>query len=406
MKGLDDMTVRAMEERVRDAFGAAAETVTARDLPGPPTPAGHARAARGLRAWAPRARMHAFIPLAAAAGVTVIIVTAILVVPRLLAGPPSRPQGGALAAAPKFFAGVAENPRGQGTRTTVVNIYRSATGRVVGSIRPPKPYHDFVAVSRLGGDRTFVAAVITAFGPTACTSHLFHFSIDGQGHPSRLTPLSVPQVTGEMAELVSSADGKAVAYTVSGCPRAQAIGVINLATRQTTTWKVPHHGIHPVIFGSLSLTENGSRLGFVVGSPAGPVGPTNAYVLPTDSPSGPLMRHARKVLHVPTGVFRVVLSNNGSRAWVETQSAPRGGAVVLSQYSTTTGQRVRLLGQLGPGGRFLSELSITVDAAGKHLLAYSDVHRVTAVNLTTGHQASITAAQIPYLDGAYNTAAW
>ena len=47
-----------------------------------------------------------------------------------------------------------------------------------------------------------------------------------------------------------------------------------------------------------------------------------------------------------------------------------------------------------------------MDAAGKHLLAYSDAHRVTAVNLTTGHQASITAAQIPYLDAAYNTAAW
>ena len=32
--------------------------------------------------------------------------------------------------------------------------------------------------------------------------------------------------------------------------------------------------------------------------------------------------------------------------------------------------------------------------------------RVTAVNLTTGHQASIAAAQIPYLDAAFNTAAW
>jgi hypothetical protein len=51
-------------------------------------------------------------------------------------------------------------------------------------------------------------------------------------------------------------------------------------------------------------------------------------------------------------------------------------------------------------------LSVTVDASGKHLLAYSDTHRVTAMNLTTGHQASITAAQIPYLDAAYNTAAW
>jgi len=57
-------------------------------------------------------------------------------------------------------------------------------------------------------------------------------------------------------------------------------------------------------------------------------------------------------------------------------------------------------------GRFPTEFSITVDAAGRHLLAYRDAHRMTAVNLTTGHQASITAARIPYLDAAYNTAAW
>ena len=106
-----------------------------------------------------------------------------------------RPAG--LAGAPEFFAGV--TPVGQQAHpATVVNIYRSATGRVVASIRPPKPYHDFVAVSRLGGDRTFVAAVITAFSTSSssgCTSHLFRFGIDGQGHPSGLTPLSVPQVS-------------------------------------------------------------------------------------------------------------------------------------------------------------------------------------------------------------------
>jgi hypothetical protein len=314
-----------------------------------------------------------------------------------------RPAG--LAGAPKFFAGVAEKPLGQNPPATVVNIYRSATGRVVASIRPPKPYHDFVAVSRLGGDRTFAAAVITAFSQTACTSHLFRFGIDRQGHPSGLTPLSVPQVSGQVAELVSSADAKALAFTVSGCV-PQAVGLINLATRQTITWIVPHHGHQPVSFGSLSLTEDGSRLGFAVGSPVSPGGLTNAYVLPTDSPSGPLMRYARKVLHVPTGVFRVVLSNDGSQAYVETQSASPGGAVVLSQYNTTTGHRVRVLGPLSPGGRFLTVFSVTVDAAGKHLLAYSGAHRVKTVNLTTGHQASITVAQIPYLDAAYNTAAW
>src|SRR5690242_4907767 len=82
-------------------------------------------------------------------------------------GPASGHQPGGLASGPTFFAGVA---------TTGVNIYRSATGRVVASIRPPRPYHDFVAVSRLGGDRTFVAAAITGFSQRACTSHLFRFS--------------------------------------------------------------------------------------------------------------------------------------------------------------------------------------------------------------------------------------
>jgi hypothetical protein len=319
-------------------------------------------------------------------------------------GPAAGHQPAGLAGAPKFFAGITEKPPGQFHPATVVNIYRSATGRVAGSIRPPKPYHDFVAVSRLGGDRTYVAAAITGFSPAACTSHLFRFSIDGQGHPSGLVPLSVPAVTtGVVGELVSSADGKALAFTASGCAPAPEIGLINLATGQTTTWLVPHRDHIPVGFGSLSLTADGTRLGFVVG-PAGGKGITNAYVLPTDSPSGPIMRHSRKVLHVPTRVFRVVLSNNGSQAYVETLS--HGGAVVLSEYSTTTGQRVRLVGQLSPHGHGFNVYSVTVDTAGKHLLAYSDAHQVKAVNLTTGHQASITVAQVPSLDTAYNTVAW
>src|SRR5262249_56905807 len=93
MKGLEEMPMRAMEERVRDAFGAAAETVTVQDLPGPPTPADRSRAAWGLRAWAPRARLHALVPVAAAACVAVIVVTATVVVPRLLAGPAGRQAG-------------------------------------------------------------------------------------------------------------------------------------------------------------------------------------------------------------------------------------------------------------------------------------------------------------------------
>src|SRR5262249_57267806 len=102
MKGLEEMPMRAMEERVRDAFGAAAETVTVQDLPGPPTPADRSRAAWGLPAWAPRARLHALVPVAAAACVAVIVVTATVVVPRLLAGPAGG-QAGPPAGAPQVF---------------------------------------------------------------------------------------------------------------------------------------------------------------------------------------------------------------------------------------------------------------------------------------------------------------
>src|SRR5262249_414682 len=223
--------------------------------------AGRPRPRRGIRGAASGAAAVAIIAVTIPATIGILGHT-----PQPAAG--HRPGG--LAGAPKFFAGVAEKPP-QLPPKTVVNIYRSATGRVIGSIRPPKPYHDFTAVSRLGGDRSFVAAAITAFSQTACTSHLFRCSTEGQGPPGGLTPLGGPQVTtGQVAELVSSADGKKLAFTVSGCATGQAVGVINLAPRQTPTWVVPHHGHQPVSFGSLSLTDDGSRLGFLLGSPPGP----------------------------------------------------------------------------------------------------------------------------------------
>jgi hypothetical protein len=396
MNELDEMPMRAMEERVRDAFGAAAETVTAQDLPGPPAPGGRSRAAWGRRAWAPRARLHALIPVAAAACVAVIAVTTTVVVPRLLAGPPGG-QAGALAGAPKFFAGVA-NPSERFPPSTVLNIYRSATGRVAASFRPPRPEHEFAAVGRLGNDRTYVAAAVTSFH--ACTTQLYRFSIDARGRPSRLTPLSVPQVTGTVVELAGSADGNVLAYTAnasSWCvPHGRDLaGVIHLATGQVTTWSYGGRGSKT--FGSVSLTADGSVLGFLASRPDGPDGASDAWVLPTSAPAGPLTLHARKVVHLRTGVYWVVLNNTGSQVYVETGPAPhRGGAVILGLYDTATGKRVRLLGRLGLGGRYFAQLSISLDAAGQHLLAYGypASHRVTEMNLTTGRQASTTAAHL------------
>ena len=323
-------------------------------------------------------------------------------------GPAAGHQPAGLAGAPKFFAGV--TPVGQqahpGHRGEHLPVRDRACGRV---------YPAAQAVSRLrGGEqvgrRPHVRGgfAITRFSAAACTSHLFQFSIDDRGHPSGLTPLSVPEVTtGHMEELVSSADGKELAFTASGCAPGLEIGLINLATQKTTTWIIPHHNHIPVSYGSLSLTADGTRLGFLDG-PASGDGPTNAYVLPTDSPPGPVMRHARKVLSATCPqfpMFRMVpRRNNGSQAYLETLS--HGGAVLLSEYSTTTGQRVRLVGQLSHRGRGFTVYSVTMDAAGKHLLAYGSARQLKAVNLTTGHQVSITVTQVPSVDTAYNTVAW
>ena len=113
------------------------------------------------------------------------------------------------------------------------------------------------------------------------------------------------------------------------------------------------------------------------------------------------------MLHLHTAVFRVILNHSGSRAYVETLSAIRGGAVVLDLYSTSTGQRIRLLSRLGPGGHSLAELPLTVDASGQHLLAYGYLGspRVTIMNLTTGRRASTTAADL-VIEGALTTVAW
>jgi hypothetical protein len=404
MKGREDVPaqVEQVEERIRDAFRAAAEAVTARDLPGLPTPRDRSWVARRLLEWTPRARVRAVIPVVAAACVAVIVVAATLVAPRVLAGPPGRGAATGLAGAPRFFAGLTGMPQ-----DNALNVYRSATGRVVASVPAPRPDREFEAVARLGGDRTYVAAAVAS--SRACTTQLYRFTIGPGGRPSGLIPLSVPQITGVVMELVGSADGNVLAYKVGGlCAPHQLTGVIHLATRQITTWSYGTGGLLPPMDGDLSLTADGSVLGFMAGSSSNAYGLTNVWVVPTNAPGGPLTRHARKVLHLRTGVFRVLLSNAGSQMYVETAAAPRGGAVILSLYGTTTGKRIRLLGRIGPGGMNRAELSFTPDAAGKHLLIYGYFHpgHLEEMNLSTGHLIPVTTAQPPVMDGAQPSAAW
>jgi hypothetical protein len=406
MKRDDNLPAQAMEAteaQIRDAFGAAAGTITAGDLPPRPAPARNSRAARAawsLRARAPRVRVRALIPVSAAASVTAIAVTAAVVVPGLLNGTP----GGALAnpaATPRFFAGltVDRTATGTGPVVTVVKIYRSATGRPVASAKLTVPASQQIqSVSRLGNDRTFVAA---AFDRKACVTHFTRFSVSAAGQIQRTTPLSVPRISGDVEQLASSADGKVLAFFLSGCkPPGLQVVAIHLATGQISRWRNASVG------GSPSLTADGSVLGFVSGRTIRSQ-ETFAWTIRTDAPAGPLFKRARKVLDLPTNVDDAILSPSGTQLYAETQSGSSRGPLVLNLYRTSTGSLIRQVAHLGPGGQQLSLASLTLDTSARHLLAYGffDYSLVKAFDLRTGRHFSLSVAHLA-IDGALSTLAW
>jgi hypothetical protein len=409
MRGNEDMprrTIEALEEQVRDAFRAATSTITAEDLPPRPAPARNSRAAqaaRGLWVWAPRVRARALVPVLAAASVTVIAVTAAVVGPRLLNGAPggatATPATGPLAGAPRFFAGITIHPVEKVPVPTVVKIYRFATGRPLAEAVTVPASQKIQSVSRLGNDRTFVVAAVD---DKACVTHFLKFSINAAGQLGSATPLSVPSISGAAEELTSSADGKVLAFLLSPCkPGDMQVAAIHLATGQVSRWR------SPTVPGSPSLTADGSVLGFVA-SRTIRAQKNLAWTIRTDAPAGPLFKRARTVLDLATGMDEAVLSPSGTQLYVETLLGSGRGPVVLNLYRTSTGSLIRQITRLGPGGSELAIIKLSLDAAGRHLLAEGFLHgpRVKAFDLRTGRYITLSVPDLAAHGGGLTTLAW
>jgi len=399
---LPAQTTEATEAQVRDAFAAAAGTITAGDLPPRPAPARNSRASRAvwsLRAWAPRARIRALVPVAAAASVTAIAVTGAVVVPGLLNGAPGGAEANP-AAPPRFFAGLTVDPAATGTGgvVTVVKIYRSGNGKPVpGATLTVPASQQIQSVSRLGDDRTFVAA---AYDRKACITHFTKFSVSAAGQIQRATPLSVPSISGDVEQLASSADGKVLGFFLSACKPGLQVVAIHLATGQISRWRNASVG------GSPSLTADGSVLGFISGRTTD-FRKTFAWTIRTDSPAGPLFKHARKVLSLPANVDDAILSPSGAQIYAETQVTSGRGPLVVNLYRTSTGSLIRPVVRLSSGGQQLSLAALTLDRDARHLLAYgfSGGSLVKAFDLRTGRHFSLSVPNLA-IDGGLSTLAW
>jgi hypothetical protein len=308
---------------------------------------------------------------------------------------------------PPFFAGIVteDRPSTPGRPfVDVLNIFISAKGLPAATVRAPGQ-RDFTAVSILGDDQTFVAADLDS---GACTARLWKFTIDAAGTPSALSPLPLPPFNGEIERLTASADGTTMAFTVDTCHGVQ-FGVIHLDSGQVTRWDAPPRSFE----GALSLTADGSVLGFTLDPDEdNPDSVHQVWTKPTDAPAGPLLKGAHQVPVRGASIDGMVLSPAGDQFYAEIKTpTPDGlGPVTLSLATTSTGDLVRQIAQIDPGGENFFFPRLALDNSGQHMLAYGSNpgpgHAdVEEIDLSSGQTLTWTIAR-PVIDGPLSSYAW
>lgn len=436
--------MNSLEDRLRDAYQAAAGTVrpdTVRGLPdlgAEPASAPGGRRAKALRQiWAVRqsARRRGrtrpsgrglAIPLAAAAAVLAIAVSASIAAPRILAGQPAGGQGpvGGLAqgyagqhlpgaGVPRFFVAVQATSSDVQDATTLA-VFSSATGRVVGRLRLPVQNRYFQAVAPLGSDRTFVAAASPGQRPgtwRTCGTWLYRFRLTPQGRPTGLTLLR-PELAGfaQPNALAASADGNAVAFDTMTCTQTKAslirdygqVGLLDVSSGRVKAWTYKS----PATPYSLSLSADGSLLGMVSNPSNGTRESSQefnaAWVLPTTAAPGQLGQHYRKVVGAPAFPVSAVLSPTGAVTFAALpRYFPKDAAhwhVTLAAYQTSTGRLIRRL-QAARFGTLNGGLGITLDPSGRYLLMSEWNNRLQRVDLVTGHLTVVPRVRMDALYG-------
>lgn len=339
-----------LEDRLRDAYQMAARTVRPETIrPG----VQHHRAAPARSASRFRRRSSMFAPLAAAAAVLATIGAAIAV-PHLVAGSSHRTPATATTAgpisAPPFMAELEGAPGGR-----QLAIQQAGTKRVTARISPPRGGFAWNAVAATS-DTTFIAAATKSSNRTY-SSALYRLTLSAAGTLSQLTQLS-SGIPGEISALAASQDGRRIAYaTIPGISG-------NLITLSVTTGTTTRHwtassmggpGTIGLMPGSLSLTADGSELGFITFRTADTAGPIRAagamWLLPVNSAPGSATARAHQVTTGPpsSAPFSTILSADGQTMYVLSipasmpYSAPpsHSESVTLSAYSTADGALLR-----------------------------------------------------------------
>jgi hypothetical protein len=429
-----------IEDRVRAATRAAAATVAPDSAPPLRLPPESGRRPPGVPGRGRRTWSRAIAPIAAAAAVIGVVAASVALTHataprahshRLPAGtvPLSPAPSFAGAAVPAYYVALEPGPLAAASTRAVVRA--TATGAALATIRPPRPYYAFGAVTAAADDRTFVlAAQPKASPPTRVHGkwtegptppmRFFMLRLDPARRRARLTALAISEGSKPVSGIALSPDGSRLAVALGrvglGSQQEQAIQVITLRTGsvRTWTWRVSRtHGIGNVVLGAnlLSWTADGRTLAFEEitnlfrhASPR-----LDVRVLDTAAPGKSLLA-SRVVGRFSTGnTGDAVITPVGTGFVVPTVTHTTRA---FSEYSTATGKRVTVLGGrqyphandggwpviywASPSGRTL----IVYDAApGSKLLTSNG-------GLVPGVLAVVTGDRFLPVPGSDSEAAW
>ena len=360
--------MNTMEDRLRDAYQAATQTVTPESIRALHHQTGQP-ARPGVRSASPARsrRTRVLVPLAAAMAVALIAVAASLVIP---GSPPG--HGSASGALPRFFLAL---PNSQGRSGDNMAVFSATTGRQLALVQPPRDSVIDTAAAT-GNDRIFVVTVQS--GSSCSTTTLYRLRLTARGTPSSLAPLAVPKISGVVTALAASSDGRTIAYATAFCGKNSdspgAIGVVHTGTGQTRQWTWrPDPG---QTAGSVSITANGRMIEYAA-SPNKVTGPGSGQtlpprtirLLPAAAPPGKAAQRSRAVVIIslvaPAQVFNsAAIAPDGRTLYFCTEGkldrAPRSD-MVLRGYNVATGA-TSVLHNFGPGTYCMLGVS------GDHLL--------------------------------------
>jgi hypothetical protein len=248
-------------------------------------------------------------------------------------------------------------------------VIDSTTGRVLATIRPPKPYSTFTAVTAAADDKTFVLVART-FVPTqparsavlgaAAKYQLFVLSFR-PGKATKLTQLGLDLPVGWSGEgLALSPDGTKLAVAAGPVTKRDfvRVQVYTMATGAIKTWSADGTiGFEPWDARSLSWAPDDRTLAYYWFSLNGGIN-----LLDTRTAGGSLLGHSHRLITLtfsrlePTADFD--LTPNGTRivAAMLDDRHPRQQSFGIGVYSAVTGRLLAVRGLTGLGSAALYDV--------------------------------------------------